>query len=130
MRLSLKYIGIFVFLFVIEIVIAVYVKDDFVRPYLGDTIVVILIYAFVMGILKLADGFSNKAIVATAVLFFAFIIEGLQAISFIDKIGMGDIWWARIIFGTSFSWWDMLAYVGGFLVILIIEWGIEERGSR
>ena len=51
----------------------------------------------------------------------------VQTASFIYKIGMDDVWWARVIFGTSFSWWDMLAYVGGFLSILFIEWFLDKK---
>lgn len=127
MRLSFKYLSLFTLLFIVEVGIARYVHDAFVRPYLGDAIVVVLIYAFIMGIIRVTQTLKNKALIAVLVLLFSFLIEGLQAASFIYKIGMGDMWWARLIFGTSFSWWDMLAYVGGFLSILLVEWFVEKK---
>ena len=127
MRLSFKYLSLFTLLFIVEVGIATYVHDAFIRPYLGDAIVVVLIYAFIMGIIRVTQTLKNKALIAVLVLLFSFLIEGLQAASFIYKIGMGDVWWARLIFGTSFSWWDMLAYVGGFLSILLVEWFVEKK---
>ncbi|WP_405227210.1 DUF2809 domain-containing protein [Dokdonia sp. Asnod1-B02] len=120
MRLSLKYIIAFLVLLATEIFIAIYVHDDFIRPYLGDSIVVVLIYVLIMGLFNIPRSFESKNMTALAVLLFAFIVEGLQAISFINYTGLADNKLARIILGTSFSWWDMLAYVGGYLFIIII----------
>ncbi|TVZ22070.1 uncharacterized protein DUF2809 [Dokdonia sp. Hel_I_63] len=121
MRLSLKYIIAFLVLLAMEIFIAIYVHDDFIRPYLGDSIVVVLIYVLIMGLFNIPRSFKSKNITALAVLLFAFIVEGLQAISFINYTGLADNKLARIILGTSFSWWNMLAYVGGYLFIIIVE---------
>ncbi len=121
MKISAKYIITFLVLLATEIFIAIYVHDDFIRPYLGDSIVVVLIYVLLMGLFNIPRSFKSKNITALAVLLFAFIVEGLQAISFINYTGLADNKLARIILGTSFSWWDMLAYVGGYLFIIIIE---------
>ena len=34
-------------LLVVEILIALYIHDDFIRPYIGDVLVVIVIYTFI-----------------------------------------------------------------------------------
>lgn len=121
MRLSIKYIIAFLVLLATEIFIAIYVHDNFIRPYLGDSIVVALIYVLIMGLFNIPRSFKSKKITALAVLLFAFIVEGLQGVSFINYTGLADNKLARIILGTSFSWWDMLAYVGGYLFIIIVE---------
>ena len=46
-------------LFLVELVIALYVKDNFVRPYLGDLLVVILIYCCLKSFWK-ADPFNAR----------------------------------------------------------------------
>ena len=38
---------LFMIFLVIEVLIALYVHDDFVRPYLGDVLVVVVLYFFV-----------------------------------------------------------------------------------
>ena len=127
MNISIKYITLFLVLFAIEVIIATYIHDNFIRPYLGDTIVIVLIYAFVMGFFSVGHTLSSKIKVAFYVLLFAFIIEGLQASSFIYKIGLGDQKWAQVILGTSFSWWDIIAYIAGFIAIVCIEWIINKK---
>ena len=121
MKISAKYIIAFLILLAMEIFIAIYVHDNFIRPYLGDSIVVVLIYVLIMGLFNIPRSFKSKNITALAVLSFSFIVEGLQAISFINYTGLADNKFARIILGTSFSWWDMLAYVGGYLFIIVFE---------
>lgn len=122
MRFSLRYLSLFTLLLITEVLIAIYVHDSFVRPYLGDTLIVVVIYAFIMSVVDYAYNFQTKTLVATLALLFSFVIEGLQAASFIYRIGLGDVGWARLIFGTSFSWWDILAYLCGYLGILLVEW--------
>ena len=46
-----KNVLIFVLLLCIEIIIAIFVHDNFVRPYLGNVIIVALIYFFLKIIL-------------------------------------------------------------------------------
>lgn len=127
MNISIKYITLFIVLFAIEVIIATYIHDNFIRPYLGDTIVIVLIYAFVMGFFSLGHTLSSKIKVAFYVLLFAFIIEALQASSFIYSVGLDDYKWARVILGTSFSWWDMLAYIAGFIAIVSVEWLLDKK---
>ena len=127
MKIAIKYITLFLALFAIEVIIATYIHDNFIRPYLGDTIVIVLIYAFVMGFFSVGHTLSSKIKVAFYVLLFAFIIEGLQASSFIYKIGLGDQKWAQVILGTSFSWWDIVAYIAGFIAIVYAEWVINKK---
>ncbi|AGC75448.1 uncharacterized protein DUF2809 [Nonlabens dokdonensis] len=103
-------------LFVIEVLIEQYAHDDFIRPYLGDFFVVILIYSVVMSV-------SNFKVlsVAIATLLFSYAIEIAQYAQVVSLLGLEDYKIARIIIGTSFSWWDMLMYTLGILFVLIIE---------
>ncbi len=107
----------FILLLAIEVFIALYVRDSFIRPYLGDTIVVWLIYAFILSFIA-----WPKSKVALGVLLFAFLVEGLQAMHFIEIIGLQDNALARVVIGTFFAWEDIWAYIGGYLVILLFNW--------
>lgn len=110
------YFGFAILLFLVEIGIAVFVHDSFVRPYLGDVLVVILMYCFFKSFLKLPV-FK----VAIFVLVFSFIIEYLQYLNIVDMLGLEKSKIARTIIGTSFSWIDLLTYIAGILIVLIIE---------
>lgn len=111
-----KYFFVTCLLFLIEVAIALFVHDDFIRPFLGDVLVVMLMYCFVKSFLSAA-----VKPVALAVLIFSFGIEFLQYIRIIEKLGWQDNTLARTVIGTSFSWEDLLMYVVGILVVLFVE---------
>lgn len=115
-RLNKSYALLAALIFVIEVLIALFVKDGFVRPYLGDVLVVILIYCFVKAFLE-----APVIKVAIVVLLFAFTIEFLQYIHIVEILGLQDSKIISTVLGTSFAWKDMLAYVAGFAIILIVE---------
>lgn len=113
-----------VLLFLIEVFIAVYVHDAFIRPYIGDVLVVILLYYMV-------TSFVNTPVLKTAiaVLLFAYLIETLQYFNFVGLIGLSDSKLANIIIGNSFAWGDMLAYTVGIGIVLLLE-GIRSNYWR
>lgn len=111
-----NYFVIFAALFIIEVLIALYVHDKLIRPYLGDVLVVILLYCLIKSFIKI-----QVLPAALAVLLFSFLIEGLQYIDIVNRMGLGGSRLARIVIGTSFSREDILAYITGFVAILLTE---------
>ena len=110
------YFRLTVILFLIEVAIALFIKDRFIRPYLGDVLVVILIYCFVKSLVKIS---VHKA--AVLVLLFAFCIEILQYINIVQKLKLQHNTVAKTVIGTSFSWEDILAYLAGILIVIAVE---------
>lgn len=111
-----KYFAIAVVIFMIEIAIALFVHDSFVRPYLGDVLVVILIYCFL-------KSFLNLTVVQAAafVLLFSFAIEFLQYLNIVNTLHLENSKIARTVIGTSFSWIDLLTYVIGLAIVIAVE---------
>jgi Protein of unknown function (DUF2809) len=111
-----NYFLLTIILFAIEIFIAKYIEDDIIRPYIGDMLVVILIYCF-------AKSFIATKIIPTAiaVLFFSYFIEALQYVKIVNILGLQEYKLARIIIGTSFSWVDILMYTIGIIIVLVVE---------
>jgi hypothetical protein len=103
-------------LLVIEILIALFVHDRFVRPYVGDFLVVILIYCFIKSFLNFP-----VIITAFAVLLFAYAIEIAQYFNLVSLLGFQNHSILRIIIGSSFEWMDMVAYTLGIVVLLWLE---------
>jgi Protein of unknown function (DUF2809) len=100
----------------VEVIIALFIHDSFVRPYIGDVLVVMLIYFL------LKSFFPLPVLTAiTAVLGFAFFIEVLQYLHIVNRLGWNHCRLARIVIGTSFSWADLLAYTAGALGVLVFE---------
>lgn len=113
---NLRFFLLTILFFVIEVLIALYVKDDFVRPYVGDYLVVMLIYCAVRTFIK-----ANPVKVAIAVLLFAYMIELLQYFRIVDRLGLSGNQVAKTVIGYGFEWWDMLAYTLGVLTIVLME---------
>ncbi|VXB88523.1 conserved membrane hypothetical protein [Flavobacterium sp. 9AF] len=105
-----------ILLFLTEVGIALYIHDDFIRPYMGDVLVVLLLYCFIQSFFT----FSVKA-TAVFVLLFSFTIEFLQYIHIVEKLGLQKYAIARTVLGTSFSWIDLLCYTIGVILIVLIE---------
>lgn len=120
MKFCPKYFAVTILLFVIEVIIAIFVHDDFIRPYFGDFLVVILIYCFV-------KSFFNLPILKTAllVLLFSFAVEFLQYLNFIAIIGLENSKLAKIVIGNSFSWNDIFCYTLGVLCVILIETSLK-----
>lgn len=116
LRFNLTYFILLVLLFITEVLIALYVHDDFVRPYAGDFLVVIMVYALVKSFLSIG---VEK--VALSVLIFAYLIEWSQYLQLVHFLGFEQCKVARIVMGSLFSWADMLAYTLGVVLIICLE---------
>ena len=122
LRFNRKYFVVAVVIFFIEVLIAVFVHDRFIRPYVGDVLVVILIYCFVKSFLDLP-----VLPTALAVLLFSFTIETLQYFEIVNRLGLQDSKIASTVIGNSFAWIDVLAYIIGIILVICFEFG---RGKR
>jgi hypothetical protein len=113
---NFKYFLLAVVLFVIEVLIALYVHDGFVRPYVGDYLVVMLLYCAVRTFIK-----ASPEKVAVGVLLFSFLIEVLQFFNIVDRLGLADNKLAKTVIGYGFEWFDLLAYTLGIVTVMILE---------
>lgn len=110
------YLALSVLLFVTEILIALFVHDSFIRPYVGDALVVILIYCLVKSFLNLP-----VYLVCLVTLAFAYTIEFMQYLKIVETLRLEKSTLARIVLGTSFSKLDLLAYTVGIFIVWITE---------
>ncbi len=116
MRIERGYFIVFLMLFVIELIIAKFIKQPFIRYWLGDLLIVLMIYYFIKSIIK-----AKPIQIAIGVLTFAYAVEFLQRSQLLDLLNLRNNKVANLILGTTFSWSDMLAYTIGFLIIMWIE---------
>ncbi|WP_316739814.1 DUF2809 domain-containing protein [Pedobacter aquatilis] len=113
---NLRFLFIFLAIFVIEVLIAKYVDDAFIRPFGGDVLVVVLMYSFFRIFLR-----TNNRKLAFGVLIFSFVIEFLQAVHYVNWLGLQDNKFWTIVLGTYFSVYDLLAYFVGYLICLMFK---------
>lgn len=122
-KFSLKYLLITVVIFLIEVLIATKLKDIFfVRAYLGDVIVVILLYTFIKSFFKITD----NAKLILGILIFSCFVEFAQYFNIAEKLGLQPGSMMYIVVGNSFSWIDILCYAVGCLLLYVFV-KLEEK---
>ncbi len=105
-----------VFLLTVEILIGNFIHDSFVRPFIGDVLVIILIYCLLKTFWKI-----RVRLAACSVLAFACTIEVLQYFKLVNPLGLQQYKLLVIILGATFDWNDILAYVIGAAAILWLD---------
>lgn len=122
LRFHKLYAQLTVLLFLIEVVIALFIHDRIIRPYIGDVLVVILIYCFICSFVKIPLWTG-----AIGVLLFAYTIELLQYFNFVEVIGLQNSRLANVVLGNSFSWMDIVAYTIGIIIVVWVEAILSSR---
>lgn len=116
MTFNLKYFLAALVFFLMEVFMAVYVRDTFIRPYGGDFLVVIFLYCLLKGFFRIP---VKNAIFA--VLIFAYLVETLQYFRFTELLKLQDNKIASVVLGSHFEWLDMLLYTLGGVAIYAAE---------
>ncbi len=111
-----RYFVAFLGLLAIEVFIAFCVRDGFVRPFVGDAIVVVLLYAFIQSFTRTPTGPTTVAIFA-----FACLVETGQYFHLVRRLGLQNSEVARIVIGTEAHWEDVIAYAVGCALIWLFE---------
>ena len=105
-----------IILFITEALIAIFLKDGFIRHTFGDYLAVILLYCMFKSFIK-----TKPFHIATVVLIIAYGIEFLQLTNFLEITNLENNKLAKIILGSTFSFSDLIAYTLGVITILIFE---------
>ncbi|NOW02832.1 DUF2809 domain-containing protein [Clostridium beijerinckii] len=113
MRIDYKYLYIFIALFLTEVYIGVFIHDNIIRPFIGDVLVVCLIYFFI--------GVFTKKVSPRQVFIFACLIEVGQYFNLASLLHMEDFKIAKIIIGSTFDFYDIISYFIGAILIFIYK---------
>lgn len=113
----IKYTICFLILLVIEVLIALFVHDRFVRPYLGDILVVVVIYFFIRIIFP-----EKLKLLPLYIFIFASLIEILQYFDIVTMLGLENNKFFRVLIGSTFDIKDILCYGVGCILIAVIEY--------
>ena len=107
---------IFLVIFLLEVFIALFVHDKFIRPYVGDILVVVLVYFAVRIVIPQGCRF-----LPLYVFLFAFLVEVLQYFHLAEVLGVADNRFLRTILGTTFDVKDIVCYAVGGLAVALYE---------
>ena len=97
-------------LLAIELVIGLYVHDRFIRPFVGDLLVVWLIFFLCRSLLK-----TDSSRLLLAVWLFCCAVEFGQYWRLVELLHLQQLPLARIVIGATFDGMDLLAYTLGAL---------------
>ena len=104
-------------LLLIEVMIALYVHDDFIRPYVGDVLVVIVIYTFIRIIVP-----EKYKLIPLFLFIFAAGVELLQLANIVEILGVADNKFLKILIGSVFDIKDIVCYAVGCVILCMYEW--------
>lgn len=114
LQFNKSYFIVFFLLLIIEVLITIFYFNPFIRGFVGDILVVILIFSFIKTFICVS---SKKVLLVT--LLFAFGIEFLQLFEITKHLNIQSKL-IKTILGTSFEYTDFIAYIigcvfGGFI---------------
>lgn len=122
MKKRLLYLTSFIILMIIEIVIALYVNDSFIRPYVGDILVMGVLYTFIR--IFIPEHVHSLPYILFG---FAILIEILQYLHFARLFDFLNSKVLRIVLGSTFDIKDILCYAIGTIIIVSIHHIIKTR---
>ena len=115
-KARITYTLIFILLLLAEILIGAFVNDSFIRPYVGDVLVVMLICA------ALRIFFTEKPkLLPLYTTLFAVSVEVLQYFDFVRLLGLEDNKIISIALGRTFDIKDIICYIAGGIIFFAAE---------
>lgn len=110
------YAAIFALLLLVEIGIALFVHDRFIRPYFGDVLVTVLLCCLCRVVIP-----KGMPLLPVYVFLFAVFVELTQYVDLVGLLGWEDNTLMATIMGRSFSLWDIVCYGAGCLAFWLGE---------
>ena len=119
-KLRLTYIAVFAILLLIEIFIAMFIHDNFIRPYIGDMLVTILICCLCRTVIP-----KSVSALPIYVFVFATLVEVAQYFDVVKLLGLENNTLLSTIIGTTFSYVDLICYGVGCLIFWVTEKAVK-----
>ena len=110
------YVTIFCCLLAVEVCIALFVHDAFVRPYVGDMLVTLLLCCMCRVIFP-----DNARHLPVFIFIFAACVEIGQYFDVVALLGLADNRILSITLGRTFSWLDLVCYAVGCMAALGLD---------
>ena len=116
MKKRLFYLFATLVLLAIEVLIALFVHDNFVRPYVGDMLVVVVIYTFVRIFVP-----QKCRLLPLWIFLFAVAVEVLQYFEIVRLLGLSRNRFMSVLIGGTFDWKDIACYAVGCGLLSLYE---------
>lgn len=107
----------FAIMFCFEVVIALFVHDNLIRPFGGDVLVILLLYCFCKMLLA-----KTPKLLPLYLFLFAVMVEISQYFHLVQLLHLENNILACVILGTSFSFLDIICYLVGSLLLVVWQY--------
>ena len=115
------YAFIFCGLLAIEICIALFVNDSFIRPYVGDMLVTLLLCCLCRVIVP-----SKVRLLPLYVFLFSACVEIGQYFDLVALLGLADNRFLSVLMGRTFSWLDLICYAVGCIAAFGLDQAVRQ----
>lgn len=112
MNKRLVYLLATIIVLCIEVMIALFVHDNFIRPYIGDVLVVVVIYTFVRIFIP-----EKYRLLPMYVFLFAALVEVLQLFRIVEILGLSGNRFFSVLIGSTFDIKDIICYGIGCILL-------------
>ena len=116
------YALLFAVLLLTEIIFALFVHDNFIRPYIGDALVTVLICCFLR--VFIPKGLSYLPLL---VFIFASLVETAQYFDIVRLLGLEGNTFISTVIGRTFSFTDIICYGVGCITFYLAEKIINKK---
>ena len=118
----LLYAAIFLGLLFVEICIALFIHDSFVRPYVGDILVTLLLCCLCRIVIP-----NKVRLLPLYVFIFASIVEIGQYFDLVSLLGLANNRFLSVLLGRTFSWLDLVCYAFGCAAAFLLDHIIRQK---
>ena len=112
----------FFILLITEICIALFVNDSFIRPYIGDALVTVLICCFLRVFIP-----KGVKVLPVFVFLFASLVETAQYFDIVRLLGLEGNTFISTVIGRTFSFTDIICYGVGCITFYLAEKIINKK---
>lgn len=114
MKKRIIYVVLTIILLLIEVLIALFVQDRFIRPYVGDVLVIMVLYTFVR--IFVPEGVRGLPVYLFG---FAAMVELAQYFRIVKRLGLEDNRFFSVLIGSVFDIKDIVCYAVGAALIIV-----------
>ncbi len=107
----------FLILLAVEVIIAVYIHDRLIRPYLGDVLVVVVLYLGLRIIIP-----EGVKLLPLYIFLFATLVEVTQLFDLIKYFHVEENTFVRVLIGSVFDIKDIICYGIGCTILGIYQY--------
>lgn len=122
------YLAATIVIFLIELLIALFVRDKFIRPYVGDMLVVVLLYTCIRIVLP-----EKPRLLPLYVFLLSTCVELLQGMNIVERLGLQENRFFSVLIGTTFDWKDIVCYGVGCVLCGLWEvwlWNNRKQAEK